>query len=400
MSTGFEKWQSSQLPEAPKNEIRKAEFRLIESEENATQIQVGIATEADPEHRDSAGKNYSDDSNYVSTERGIDFVADGVGGGLAGNLASAIAAQELTLERLATRDIMTRLVMEAGREEPMVSMEDVENAVRQTIENMQHAVNKLQLDPAIIAMAVKRAEKRLKNKRKLDPSDPMDRQLVLSEARSMSCTASLSKIWRDAEGKDWNTVGHVGDSRIYRLRSGRLERLTPDHSLAQVIVDLHIPDTQGVPIEDDQDISREFSKETLRKYVLDSREIAAVVGMMVLQKIEKLSLDDIRHYVLQTIGANDTNKSYYGADLKPFIRTEALEDGDIYLNCSDGLSDVLTDNEIQAVLNRHAEEPLKAAQELEQMAAARSQTQHIRAKPDHITVIVRKFKKRQREEAS
>ena len=390
----FERWTPAPAPaETPKKEIRKAEFRLVESQENETQLQIGIATEASPDHPER-----NEDSYYVSEERGIDFVADGVGGGLAGNLASAKAAEELTLERLATRDPMTRLVMEAGREEPIAIAALVENAVEQTLRNMQQAIGKLHNESHVIAMAVKRAEK--EHKRKLDPNDPMDRQLVMSIARSMSCTASLSKIWRDIEGKDWNTIGHVGDSRIYRLRQDRLERMTPDHSLAQAIADLRIPDVNGEPIENDQDITRKFSLATLEKYATQSREIASIASLMKRKKAETFTLDDIRHYLLQSLGDKNTNKDYYGAELKPYIRTDELENGDVYLDCSDGLSDVLTDNEIQAILIRHIDEPLKAAQELEQAAAARSQTNHVRGKPDDITVIVRKFKKKKKEAAT
>ena len=46
-------------------------------------------------------------------------------------------------------------------------------------------------------------------------------------------TTVVVALWYDTSV----TVGHVGDSRMYRLRGGALEQLTTDHSLAQEQVD-------------------------------------------------------------------------------------------------------------------------------------------------------------------
>lgn len=386
MSAAFEKWSSAPAPkEAPKKELRKAEFRLIESEENETRLQIGIATEASPDH-----PMRNEDHYYASEDRGLAIVADGVGGGLAGNLASARATQELTLLKLAKRDPMTRLVMEAGREEKFASDEDAENAVRASLENMQSAITELQRSPEIIALALREAEK--KYKRKLDPSNPADRQKVRSIAESMSCTASLSKIWKDMEGKDHITFGNVGDSRIYRLRHGRLERMTPDHSVVQTIINERMVDTNGVPIEDDQDIERKISIAEFEKHAPKDPGLMGLIGSTSGKK--EINLEEIRHYVTQTLGVPEDNRYYNGKTLDPYIRTEELADGDIILTCSDGLSNVLTDDEMRAILARHAEHPLEAAKALQTAAAERSKTNHIRAKPDDVTAVVQRYQKK------
>jgi protein phosphatase len=96
------------------------------------------------------------------------------------------------------------------------------------------------------------------------------------------------------------SVAHVGDSRLYRLREDHLEQVTSDHSLLQELID------KGF-----------YTPEEARK-----------------------SLN--KNLVTRAIGIEDT--------VAPDFQEEFVKPGDIYLLCSDGLSDQVDDNEIAAIL--------------------------------------------------
>ena len=129
-------------------------------------------------------------------------------------------------------------------------------------------------------------------------------------------------------------IGHVGDSRIYRLRNEKLEQLTFDHSMAWEIRAA----TQG----------KEYSPE-------------------VYASIPK-------NVITRSLGPSPEVE----VDLEGAF---PLEVGDTFMMCSDGASGPVTDEEIALIL--HSLEPTKAAQLMIDMA-------NLRGGPDNITVVVAK----------
>ncbi len=112
----------------------------------------------------------------------------------------------------------------------------------------------------------------------------------------MGCTAELM-VFHDSGF----VLGHVGDSRTYRMRSGRLEQLTNDHTFVRELQD------QGL-IPRGQDRSHPMRNIILR-----------AVG-----KSEHLEVDIMHGTVLPD---------------------------DIFLLCTDGLSDMMKDEEIKEILS-------------------------------------------------
>lgn len=113
---------------------------------------------------------------------------------------------------------------------------------------------------------------------------------------STTMTAALS------HGKDL-IIGHIGDSRAYLLRDGKLQRLTRDHTLDESLPDKGPSSESG--------------------------------GL----------LAELSNVLMQALGANE-------GDCKPDILDLVLEDGDQLLLCTDGLTDMVDDETIEAILNR------------------------------------------------
>jgi protein phosphatase len=126
-------------------------------------------------------------------------------------------------------------------------------------------------------------------------------------------------------------IGHVGDSRAYRLRAGSLEQLTTDHSL-----------------------------------------VAELVSSGVLTP-EEAERHPQRSAITRALGTEPT--------VEVEVLTIAGEPGDLYLLCSDGLPTMLADSEIAATLQAAEGDPAVAAEAL--VAAANRQ-----GGEDNITVVL------------
>lgn len=100
------------------------------------------------------------------------------------------------------------------------------------------------------------------------------------------------------------TVAHVGDSRLYRLRGDELACLTRDHSLLQEQIDSGI-----------------ITPEQARK-------------------------SQNRNLVTRALGVDPV--------VEPEIGNHAVQVGDVYLLCSDGLNDMVEDAEIASYLSAQA----------------------------------------------
>jgi protein phosphatase len=123
------------------------------------------------------------------------------------------------------------------------------------------------------------------------------------ERAGMGTTVTAAYI-----GENNVTLVHVGDSRCYRWRDGTLERLTDDHSLVEEMV------RQG-------------------------------------QLTEEQALDHPqRSIITRALGPESV--------VEPDAQTVGARDGDLLLLCSDGLSTMISDEQIANVLAH--DEPLKA----------------------------------------
>jgi serine/threonine protein phosphatase PrpC len=200
----------------------------------------------------------NEDAICVRPELGLFVVADGMGGYEGGEIASAIAVQSIC-------ELVRRTAGDADVTWP-------------------YKIDpKLSIDENEIVVATRLAGERIAARR-------------TGELEQMGSTVVVLRI---AEGRV--VIGHVGDSRAYRLRAGQLAQLTVDHSLVAQL------EAAGSKPSDDF---------------------------------------PWRHVVTRALGASCG---------EPDVQLDRACAGDVYLLCSDGLSEVLSAADIAVLLAAPAE---------------------------------------------
>jgi serine/threonine protein phosphatase PrpC len=230
-------------------------------------------------------RNNNEDSVAVDEPSSLIVLADGMGGYNAGEVASGMATSFIKTE-------LGRWLQEASAN---ASDTDVRRAMDICVDNANRAIfNAANSNPQYAGMG----------------------------------TTLVVAVFR--EGR--LLMGHVGDSRGYRLRGGRLQQITHDHSLLQEQID---------------------------------------AGLIT---AEQAAFSANKNLVTRAVGVEDTVLlETHLHDMMP---------GDVYLLCSDGLSDMLDDESISQLL--------QACDSLEEAASALIDAANDAGGKDNISVILAK----------
>lgn len=223
-------------------------------------------------------REHNEDTIGTDRELGLLVLADGMGGYNAGEVASGIAVKTVLKQ---VEKSLQHLAEDRDDVEPQTGM------WRQTV---------------ILRDAVARGNKLIHNQAQIRP-----------ECEGMGTTLVACLFYNNHV-----SVAHVGDSRMYRLRDGRFEQITLDHSLLQELVD------RGFYSQE------EAQRSTNRNYV------TRALG------VEKAVEVEINEY-----------------EVKP---------GDYYLLCSDGLTDMVEDEDIHLTISTFHDSLDTAGQQLVKLA--------------------------------
>ena len=219
-------------------------------------------------------RKQNEDAAWFDEKRGVFVVADGMGGHLAGEVASGMAIDAVRK-------------MAARHKKPSIDQ------IKKTVLGAHERIY----------------------------------QRAQGNAECAGMGTTLSMLCR---GAGYIYIAHVGDSRIYRLRGGRMEQLTQDHSLVGELV---------------------------RAGILTAEEART---------------HPRRNIITRALGSDPRTV----ADLYE-INVDA---GDRLLLCSDGLSGMVLDQDIEAILNRVSDPQRCASQLVNEAIAAGGH--------DNVTVIV------------
>ena len=218
-------------------------------------------------------RTHNEDSIFVDGDAGLAVLADGMGGYSAGEVASGIAVNVISTGLLPE--------LSSGRE---LSKVDIGSG-------LTHAALLLQQQIALANKGIYEAAQ------------------ARPECAGMGTTLVAVVFYANRV-----SIGHIGDSRCYRLRADKLEQLTHDHSLLQEQIDSGMLTPEQA------------------KYSLNKNLVTRALG------IEAVVPADIAEY--------------------------RVEPDDIYVLCSDGLTDMVGADAVRDIVVAKRGDLAQAAAEL------------------------------------
>lgn len=211
-----------------------------------------ICTDTDP----GMIRENNEDALAVDSITGLCILADGMGGYNAGEVASGMACTFIKSE-------MSRWLSEAGMN---ANGKEVKRALEICVENANHSIfNAANSNPQYTGMG----------------------------------TTLVAGVFQATR----LVLGHIGDSRCYRLRGGDFEQITKDHSLLQEQIDAGL-----------------------------------LTPAQALTSVNK-------NLVTRALGVEDA--------VLLDVSEHSVEEGDLYLMCSDGLSDMVRDAVLADIMQGH-----------------------------------------------
>jgi len=235
----------------------------------------------------------NEDSLFVNPEQNLFVVADGMGGHAAGEVASRLAV-----------DAINEFICLTGDDEEITWPFGLDETISYDGNRLKTAI-------------------RYANRKVLEATKEK------SEYEGMATTVAAVLVDGDSAN-----LGHVGDSRIYLIRSGTISQLTTDHSWVN-----------------EQIVGGMISPDQARSHPL-------------------------RNVVTRALGGKN--------DMQVDMKLHKIEPGDILLLCSDGLTTMMPDEDIVRVMSETKNDVEKATREL--VAAANA-----KGGEDNITVVMLRF---------
>jgi serine/threonine protein phosphatase PrpC len=184
--------------------------------------------------------------------------------------------------------------------------------------------------------------------------------ILESKGEDAQTTGVIAFLWRDTSSKEYITFGSVGDSRAYeKEEGGDIEQIGFDDGIIKSLLD-----QKEVTMDEAKELQNKMNNITNRE------EFTAWM---------EYDIFHLRNKLTQILGDDPINPKITTIERKPKRK---------YLLATDGVTDNLTDKEINSILSAEELNNPQQVDKLIESSSARSKENHLRAKSDDMTAVI------------